>query len=64
MVYMGGPQNSFFQFYGGRDVKIPTNYIYLDLTEWDLQNGTHIDYQYIFGKNIRKAVKFFLSNNR
>jgi hypothetical protein len=58
MVYMGGSQNRFFQFYRGRDVKTPTNYIYLDSTQLDLQNGTHIDYQYSFGKNGRKAVKF------
>jgi hypothetical protein len=32
MVYMRGPQNRFFQFYRGRDVKTPTNYIYLDST--------------------------------
>jgi len=30
MVYMGGPQNRFFQLYRGRDVKTLTNYIYLD----------------------------------
>ena len=64
MVYMGGSQNRFFQFYRGRVVKTPTNYIYLDSTQWDLQNGTHIVYQYSFGKNGQKAVKFFLSNNR
>jgi len=33
MVYMGGPQNRFFQFYMGRDVKTPTNYTYLDSTQ-------------------------------
>jgi len=33
MVYMGGPPHRFFQFYGGRIVKTPTNYIYLDLTQ-------------------------------
>ena len=30
MVYMGGIQYHFFQFCRSRDVKIPTNYIYLD----------------------------------
>jgi hypothetical protein len=59
MVYMGGPQNRLFQFYGGRDVKNPTNYIYLDSIQWDLKNGAHIDYQYSFEKKCRKAVKFF-----
>ncbi len=59
MVYIGAPQNSFFQFYRGRDVKTPTNYIHLESTQWDLQNGTHIEYQYSFDKNGRKAVKFF-----
>jgi len=59
-----GPQIVSFQFYRGRDVKTPTNYIYLDSTQWDLKNGTHILYQYTFGKNCQKAVKFFLSNNR
>ena len=33
--------------------------MYLNSTQWDLQNGTHIDYQYSFGKNGRRAVKFF-----
>ena len=39
-------------------VETPTNYIYLDSAQWSLQNGTHIDYQYSFDKNGRKAVKF------
>ena len=56
---MGGPKKHFFQFYGGRDVKTPKNYMYLNSTQWDLQYGTHIDYQYSFGKNGRRAVKFF-----
>ena len=59
MVYMGWPPNSFFQFYRGRDVRTPTNYIYLDSTQWDLQNDIYIVYQYSFGKNGQKAVKFF-----
>jgi len=33
MVYMGRPPNSFFQFYRGRYVKTPTNYIFLDSTQ-------------------------------
>jgi len=61
---MGGPQNRSFQFYGGRDVKTPTNYIYLGSTQWDLQNGTHIDYKYSFGKNGRKAVRSIQKKRR
>ena len=33
MVYMGEPQNHFYQFYRGRDVKTPSNYIYLESTQ-------------------------------
>ncbi len=56
---LGGLQNSFFQFYRGRDVKTPTKYTYLDSTQWDLQNSTNINYQYSFDKDCLKDVKFF-----
>ena len=56
---MGGPQNHFSQFYRCRDVETPANYTYLESTQWDLQNGTHFEYQYSFGKNGRKGSSFF-----
>ena len=49
---MGAAQNRFFQFYSGRDVKTPKNYMYLDSTQRSLQNGTHLDYQYSFEKMV------------
>jgi len=49
---MGAAQNRFFQFYSGRDVKTPTNYMNLDSAQWSLQNDTHIDNQYSFEKMV------------